>query len=130
MDPETLCNLAASCESARRIDDTHYEGVVVARLGFAQVRARVFGEVLEAQEPRVLVIALSGETMGMPGSFHGVAHLDMNDVAEGTLADYTFDMTLLGRLDTLGKPFLQPMAQKLASTFARKVSRYLAERRV
>ncbi|GAC1522433.1 MAG: hypothetical protein NVS2B16_30290 [Chloroflexota bacterium] len=125
MDPDTICRLANSCEEAHRIDETHYEGTIRAKLGFAGVRARIHGEVVEAYEPHGMVVDLHGETLGLPGSFRGIANLSMTQEGEATHAHYTFDMTLLGRLGSLGKPFFQMTAQHLANTFAGKLSAYL-----
>ena len=125
MDPDAICRLATSCEEARRVDDTHYEGTVRAKIGFAGIRARIYGEVLEVYAPSGMVIQLHGETLGLPGTFQGRATLSM--VAEGrdTHAHYSFDMDILGRLGTLGRPFFQMTAQHLANTFAGKMSAYL-----
>ena len=125
MDPQTLCRLATSCEEARQIDATHYEGTVRARLGFASVRANVRGEVLETDEPHFMKVALQGETVGLPGSFRGMAQLSMAEDHGETRARYSFDVSILGRLGALGKPFFQALGKRMANSFAGKVSRHL-----
>jgi len=125
MDPETICTLAASCEEARQLDETRYEGKVRVKLGFMQVRARVAGEVLEKNEPASMAIQIEGDTQGLLGRFRGLAHLDMSEVEGRTRGRYTFDMQILGRLDSIGRPFLQMTAQHVATSFAAKMSRHL-----
>ena len=129
MDPETICRLATSCEEARQIDATHYEGTVRARLGFVTIRASVRGELLEASEPNRMTVALEGETHGLPGTFRGIARVDMANVGGETHGQYSFDLSILGRLGALGRPLLQVTAQRMAETFAGKMSRHLAETR-
>lgn len=127
MDPETLCRLAESCEQARRIDKTHYEGTVRIKLSLMSFRGHVRGEILEMRAPAWMRIALDGHTEGLPGHFRGIAELSMEPRGGGTLGRYSFDMDLLGKLGTLGQPFLAMAAQRLAGSFSEKVSRYLRQ---
>ena len=129
MDPETICRLATSCEEARQLDATHYEGTVRARLGLITVRAGVRGEVIESSEPNRMTVALEGETRGMPGTFRGIVRITMADVRGETHGRYSFDLSILGRLGALGRPLLQVTAQRMATAFAGKMSRYLNEAR-
>jgi carbon monoxide dehydrogenase subunit G len=127
MDPETLCRLAESCEEARRLDDAHYEGIVRIKLPLMSFRAHVRGEILDISAPTWMRIALTGHTDSLPGTFRGTAELTMGADAGRTRGSYAFDMSLLGKLGNLGQPFLSRAAERLATSFAEKVSRYLRE---
>ena len=125
MDPAMLCKLASSCEEAHQIDATHYEGTIRAKMSLLTIRATVLGEILQAEPPRHLLVALQGKTNGMPGSFTGTAELWLHGAAAGTRGEYTLQVNALGKLGSLGEPFLQQTAQRMADTFAGKLSRYL-----
>lgn len=125
MDPHVLCSLASSCEEARQIDATHYEGTIKAKVSLLTVRATVLGEVLEAHAPRYLRVALQGKTTGMPDSFTGMAELRLLPVQEGTRGEYVLQVDALDNLGNLGEPFLQKTAQRMADTFADKLSGHL-----
>ena len=53
----------------------------------------------------------------------------MANVGGETHGQYSFDLSILGRLGALGRPLLQVTAQRMAETFAGKMSRHLAETR-
>jgi carbon monoxide dehydrogenase subunit G len=125
MDPDTICRLATSCEEARQIDATHYEGTVRVRLGLLTVHAGIRGEVREASRPSRMTVALEGETRGLPGTFRGIVRIVMSDVGGETHGRYSFDLSILGRLGALGRPMLQMTAQRMANAFAGKMSRHL-----
>jgi carbon monoxide dehydrogenase subunit G len=128
MDPQTLCRIASSCEEARQVDDTHYEGTIRAKMSLLVIRAHVAGEVRELREAESMNVAVTGRTTGLPGSFQGVADISLSRRDGATDARYEIEMTVLGRLGDLGRPFFQLTAQRMATKFAEKLSRYLADR--
>ncbi len=124
-DPDTICTLSSSCEWARQDDDTHYSGAIRAKLGFISVRAQMSGEVLEERPVEWMRVHLEGEAGGLPGDYQGFAELTLTSDANATRGEYVFDMTILGRLGALGRPFFQMAAQQMANSFAAKLSRHL-----
>jgi len=124
-DPDTICMLSSSCEWARQHDETHYSGAIRARLGFISVRAEMSGEVLEERLDDWMRVHLHGEAGGLPGDYEGIAELTLASHANTTRCEYAFDMTILGRLGALGRPFFQVAAQQMANSFAAKLSRHL-----
>jgi carbon monoxide dehydrogenase subunit G len=127
MDPDTLCSLAASCEEARQLDATHYEGVIRARLAVVTLRARVRGTVVAMDAPCTLTVIVEGSSSGMPGTFHGRTHVELTEAGEMTRVEYRVEVDILGRLGTLGEGFFQMTAQRIATKFAQKLSRHLAD---
>ena len=124
-DPDTICAVSSSCEWARQDDETHYSGAIRARLGFISVRAEMSGEVLEERPDEWMRVHLQGEASGLPGDYEGIAELTLVSDANTTRGEYVFDMTILGRLGVLGRPFFQVAAQQLANSFAAKLGRHL-----
>jgi carbon monoxide dehydrogenase subunit G len=130
MDPETLCKLSESCEQARRLDETRYEGVVRVKVPLRAFRAYVRGEVTRMQPPSSMTVVLEGHTDGLPGTFKGTAEIRL--VAEGgrCRGRYVFAMDMWGKLGTIGQPFLASAAQRAASSFSDKVSAHLRRTRM
>ena len=129
LDPDTLCRLAESCEEARRLDDTHYAGIMRVKLPFISLRAHVRGHITQMRAPTWMVVELEGETEGLPGTFRGMLELKLRQVGAGSYGRYSFEMDLLGKLGALGQPFLAKAAARLAESFSVKVSRHVRETR-
>ena len=125
MDPEQLCRVMPGCEGARRIDATHYEATLATKVQFMTIRARALGELVEQREPEHLVVEMTGETLAMAGAFRARLELDLHPEAEATEVRYDFDVTMLGRLGSLGAPMVRSTARKLSEEFAGNVSAYL-----
>ena len=126
MEPTTLCSLASSCEEARQLDATHYEGIVRLKLALVSLHVRFLGEVLESRPGEYMRVAVEGHSQGTPGSFHGIAELHLYAQGPVTEGRYRIEGHVLGPVGSLAGPFLQPAAQRAAQSFAGKVSRYLA----
>lgn len=124
-DPDTLCALATSCESARQVDEARYEGVIRVRVALVSARAHIVGTVVHREPPNYIRVAIAGRTTGIPGGFNGVAQLWLTPLGDTTMGEYVVELDLLGRLDALGQPLFQAAAQRLATTFAGKVSHHL-----
>ncbi len=123
MDPSALCRVVPGCEEARQVDERHYEATLAVKVQFMTIRARARGALLEAEEPRHLVVELVGEPLAMAGAFRSRLAVDLAPVEAGTRVDYALDLTMLGRLASLGEPIVRATAQRLTAQFAENVSR-------
>jgi len=110
------------CESARQVDETHYEAALAIKVQFMTIKAQLTGELLEAKEPNHLVFEVVGETKVMAGAFRALATIELASQDEGTRVHYAFDATMLGRLGSLGEPLIRSTAKKFADKFADNVS--------
>jgi carbon monoxide dehydrogenase subunit G len=122
MDPALLCRITPGCESARQVDETHYEASLAVKVQFMTVKAQLRGELLQAEEPRLLIFEVVGETRVMAGAFRALATVELTPQDGRTRVHYDFDTTLLGRLGNLGEPLVRSTARKFANKFAANVS--------
>jgi carbon monoxide dehydrogenase subunit G len=127
LDPDQFCLVLPGCESARQIDATHYEATLAAKIQFLTIRAKTTGEIVEAQEPHRLVVDLVGQAMA--GAFRARIELDLAETEGRTRGEYTMDVTMLGRLGSLGEPLVRSTAQKQAQLFERYLTRLFEHRR-
>ncbi|WP_376794313.1 CoxG family protein [Thermogemmatispora sp.] len=122
MDPAQLCRVVPGCEEARRLDDTHYEALLAVKIQFMTIRARAHGTLLEAREPEHLVAEMVGEPLAMAGAFRSHLVVDLIPIAGGTEVRYTIELSMLGRLASLGEAIIRATANRLASQFASNVA--------
>ncbi|RAQ95388.1 CoxG family protein [Thermogemmatispora tikiterensis] len=124
MDPTQLCRVVPGCEQAQRVDDTHYEALLAVKIQFMTIRARAHGTLLEAREPDHLVAEMVGEPLAMAGAFraHLVVDLIPISMTGGTEVRYTIELSMLGRLASLGEAIIRATANRLASQFAANVA--------
>ncbi len=118
LDPAQLCRAVPGCEEARQVDATRYEAVLAVKVSFMTIRSRAQGTLLEAEEPRHLAVELIGEPMAMAGAFRARLGVDLTPVEGGTTVEYTLDLTMLGRLASLGEAIVRATAQRQTAQFA------------
>ena len=123
MDPTQFCRVVPGCEKARRIDDTHYEAILAIKMPFMTIRSKAKGTILEAQAPRHLVGELVGEPHSMTGSFRNRVTIDLVPINNKTKIQYTMDITLVGRLASLGEGFARLIARRFSKEFVDNVSK-------
>ncbi len=138
MDPQQLCRVLPGCEAARQIDATHYEASLATKVQFMTIRARAAVELIETEEPPEQIAGLSaarghlvaelvGETLAMAGAFRARLALDLNEEEGRTQGRYAMEVTMLGRLGSLGEPIVRSTAQKQGDQFAANVSALFQE---
>lgn len=127
MDPEQLCRVMPGCEEAHQIDATHYDATLAAKVQFMTIRVRTTGELLESQEPSHLVAEMVGETLAMAGAFRARMTVDLRQEESQTHVHYELDVTMFGRLGSLGEPLVRSTANRLSTQFADNVSALFQE---
>lgn len=118
LDPARLCRAVPDCEEARQVDEAHYEAVLAVKVQFMNIRSRATGTLLEAEEPHHLAVELIGEPIAMAGAFRARLNVDLASFEGGTTVDYTLDLTMLGRLASLGEAIIRATARRQTAQFA------------
>ncbi|MEO6888428.1 MAG: SRPBCC domain-containing protein [Ktedonobacteraceae bacterium] len=122
MDPTQLCRVIPGCEEARQQDATHYEAVLAVKVQFMTIRSKAQGTLLETEEPRHLVAEMVGEPLAMAGAFRARLVIDLVPVTEGTDVQYSMDLTMFGRLASLGEAIVRSTSRRLTAQFAANVA--------
>ncbi len=123
MDPKQLCQVIPGCEGAHQLDATHYEAVLSVKVQFMTIRSKARGTLLEAEAPRHMVGELVGEPTTMAGAFRTRITIDLIPIGNATNVQYTMDITMLGRLASLGEAIVRSTAKRLAKEFADNISK-------
>lgn len=127
-DPTRLGRAVPGCERVEQLDATHYAATLAVKVQFMTIRARAHGTLLEAEEPRHLVAELVGEQVAMAGAFRALLTVDLTPLEAGTRLDYTLDLTVLGRLATLGEAIIRTTAQRQTTQLAENLAALFAAR--
>ena len=118
IDPVQLCKVIPGCEQARQLDATHYEAVLSVKVQFMTIRSQAKGTLLEADAPRHLMGELVGEPTAMAGAFRARVIIDLEPVNDATSIRYAMDLTLLGRLASMGEAIVNSTSKQLTRQFA------------
>jgi uncharacterized protein len=118
IDPLQLCKVIPGCEQARQLDATQYEAVLSVKVQFMTIRSQAKGTLLEADAPRHLMGELVGEPTAMAGAFRARVTIDLEPVNGATSIQYAMDLTLLGRLASLGEAIVRSTSKQLTRQFA------------
>ena len=122
MDPTQLCHVIPGCEQPQQLDETHYEAVLSVKVQFMTIRSHARGTLLEAEPPQHLLVELMGEPMAMAGAFRARVSIDLTAIADTTNVQYAMDLTMLGRLASLGEAIVRSTSRQLTAQFANNVS--------
>jgi uncharacterized protein len=124
MDPTQFCQVIPGCEQARRLDETHYEVVLSIKIQFMTIRSKAQGTLLEAEAPHHLVGELIGEPLSMAGAFRARLTFDLVQVGTATDVQYEMDLTMLGRLASLGEAIIRSTSKHLTAEIAENIAQY------
>ncbi len=122
MDPTQLCRVIPGCEQARQLDETHYEAILSVKVQFMTIRSKAQGTLLEAEAPHRLVGEMLGEPLSMAGAFRARLTIDLVQVGSATDVQYEMDLTMLGRLASLGEAIIRSTSKHLTAEFAENVA--------
>lgn len=122
MDPMQLCRVIPGCEQALQLDETHYEAVLSVKVQFMTIRSQAQGTLLEARAPYHLVGEMVGEPLSMAGAFRARLTIDLVQVGSVTNVQYEMDLTMLGRLASLGDAIIRSTSKHLTAEFAANVA--------
>ena len=123
VDPTQFCRVMPGCEQARQLDKTHYEAILTVKVQFMTIRTKARGTLLEAEAPRHMVGELVGEPQAMAGAFRARVTIDLVPKGNMTTVQYAMDLTMLGRLASLGEAIVRSTSQQLTKEFADNISK-------
>jgi carbon monoxide dehydrogenase subunit G len=122
IDPVQLCKVIPGCEQARQLDATHYEAVLSVKVQFMTIRSRAKGTLLEAEAPHHMMGELVGEPTAMAGAFRARVTIDLAPVNDATSIRYAMDLTLLGRMASMGEAIVRSTSKQLTRQFAENLA--------
>jgi len=123
LDPKCLAPCIPGCDELEVINERTYRVRLTVKVGFLSTRQDLRVEIVEADPPRRLVSEGRGEDSRLGSRVEVRTRLELSPAGEGaTVVAYASDVTVLGRLGSIGDAVMKVKAKELAGLFAQKVT--------
>jgi carbon monoxide dehydrogenase subunit G len=122
LDPKRLAPCIPGCDDLEVVDERTYRLRLSIKVGFLSTRQDIRVEIVEADPPRRLVSEGRGEDGRLGSRVEVRSTLELAPAAGGaTTVGYAADVTVLGRLGSIGDAVMKVKARELAGAFAQRV---------
>ena len=126
-DVPTMAGWVPGVTAARRLDDRHYEITVEQRVAFLTARFETLLELQEVDPPRRVSFTLEGKDGRIGSSIKVLTTILLEPESAGrTALVYRNDMSVFGRLGTIGFAVIKRKAREIEEEFARRANAALA----
>ena len=130
LDPRRVAPCIPGCDGLEIVDERTYRLRLTVRVGFLSTSQDLRVEIVEAEPPRRLVSAGRGEDGRLGSRVEIRTTLLLTPIGDGaTSVAYASDVTVLGRLGSIGDAVMKVKAGQLAGQFALRVKAALEHRR-
>lgn len=127
-DIPTLASWIPGCTSAERLDDGSYRARLEESIGFLKASFDLRLEVVETDPPRRLRLRGAGEDRRLRSNVRIDSEVTLSDSPDGgTTLAYHHDLSVFGRLGSLGFPVIQRKTRELEAEFARRANASLTD---
>lgn len=121
-DPQRVGQCIPGTERVDVVDDTHYRVVAGARVSFLSVSFAMNVVITEIQEPTRLVSVADGLDSRIKERVKLAAALTLEPQGPGaTDVSYRIDLTVFGKLASLGLSVIKGKAKQMATDFATSI---------
>ncbi len=118
-DPEILGSCILGCDQVTRLDDTHFEIALKAKVGPVNAKMQVQVLLTELNPPHSYTI--EGGAKGGPAGFaKGSAEVALESTESGTRLSYLVNASVGGKLAQVGSRLIDGAARKIADDFFSK----------
>jgi carbon monoxide dehydrogenase subunit G len=122
LDPKRLGPCIPGCDGLEIVDERTYRLRLTVKVGFLSTSQDLRVEILEADPPRRLVLEGRGEDSRLGSRVEARAALELSPTGDGaTAVAHATDVTVLGRLGSIGDAVMKVKAKELAGALAQKV---------
>jgi len=112
MDPHQVARCGPGVESVEILDEKRFRIKASVGIGFIKARFTVDTELFDVKEPERANLRGRGQAPGSAVEF--VARMNLRDGADGSIVlDWSSDVTLTGKLASLGARMIEGTAKKL-----------------
>jgi len=112
----------ASCiegiSQVEQISPTQYSAQLKTKVAYIQFTFSITVEITESIFPERIVAKSQGVPIGMIGRLVSLTTAQLLEDAEGTIISYEIDMSLTGKLGSIGQPVLKSKTKELEKQFA------------
>jgi len=117
-DPVRLAQCIPGCSDLREIAPGRYAAQLTSRVAYITVKFKVIAEIVKMEPPSAIEVKLTGDAIGLAGRLVAGAGIELADAGERTAVRYSAEVTLSGKLGSLGQPVFRAKSAELAQEFA------------
>lgn len=122
LDPKRLAPCIPGCDELEVVDERTYRLRLTVKVGFLSTRQDMRMEIVEAEPPYRLVSEGRGEDSRLGSRVEVRTSLELSSAGDGaTVIAYASEVTVLGRLGSIGNAVMKVKARELAGVFAQNV---------
>ena len=126
MDPEIIGRCIPGCEKVEPVNDTEYDSIIKAKVGFMAVRFKVKTVIEEMVTHKLIRTVGEGKETRNLGQFKQKTSINFNVLSEAeTEISYQSDVSIVGKLATFGDRILKAKAKEVGKEFADAVKQKL-----
>lgn len=115
----------ASCvegvKELNEIDETHYTAVLETRVAYIRFRFDVAVAVVRLERPSTVEAKVEGTPAGIVGRLTATSVANLREQGEDTVIAYSLEVSLTGKLGSLGQPVLKSKAKEMEKQFAANI---------
>jgi hypothetical protein len=126
LDPEIIGRCIPGCEKVEPVNDTEYDSIIKAKVGFMAVRFKVKTVIEEMVLHKLIRTVGEGKETRNLGQFKQKTSINFNVLSEAeTEISYRSDVSIVGKLATFGDRILKAKAKEVGKQFADAVKQKL-----
>ena len=100
------------------VDGTHYTATLETRIAYMRFKFAVAVEVTSLDPPRLIEARIEGTPVGVVGRLAAASTTTLDQNGEETRIRYAVDVSLAGKLGSMGQPVLRSKAREMEKSFA------------
>jgi carbon monoxide dehydrogenase subunit G len=121
-----MASWVPGCTSAVQVDDSTYRAHLVQQVAFLTASFDLLVTVVERDPPNRIRLRALGEDRRLRSNVQVESEVQLRASGEGTVVSYSHNLSVFGKLGTLGFPLIQRKARELETEFARRATASLA----
>lgn len=126
-DAQSLARCLPGCEDVQAIDDANYQAKIKVQLAFISMAFDVTVRITNMDPPNSLSAEISGKPSNLAGRLKVESRLFLEEAGDqSTRVRYEMDMSMTGRLGSIGQPVFRSKAKEMGSEFAGNVQAALS----
>ncbi len=128
LNPETIGQCIPGCEKIELIDDKTFLCRIRVKVSFISFNFNIKVNIIEMDQPNYLKSAGKGEDQGKAGNFSQHSKLNLRIIRDNeTEVCYESNVSIVGRLATLGQKIIAAKATQLQKEFIQSVKQRLEQ---
>ena len=109
------------------VDDTHYTAVMESKVAYIKVSFDVSVEVLRDEAPNLIEAKIEGRPIKLAGRLAATSLTRLAEADGRTKISYETELSLTGKLGSLGRPALTAKAKEMEKLFADRLAAAFSE---